>query len=101
MFNASAPLGRAQLLGTYSYTGKRYPDLGNWPDYEVPSYARLDLRASLISPSEMWRLTLYVQNALDEVGLTEFVVNSVISGTFATGTLTEPRQFGMIVQVDF
>ena len=101
VFSASAPLGRAQLLGTYSYTGKRYPDLGNWPDYEIPSYARLDLRASWISPKETYRVTFYVQNVFDEIGLTEFVVNSVISGTFATGTLTEPRRFGMIVQVDF
>ena len=95
--------GTLQLLGTYSFTGERFPDWGNWPDYVVPSYGRFDFRAAWTSPQEKWNVTFYVQNVLDEIGLVEFNVNTVhaITRVFATGTLTEPRQFGLIVRADF
>ena len=99
----SNPLGSLQLLGTYSRTGERFPDWGNWPDYVIPSYGRFDLRAAWTSPQEKWNVTFYVQNVLDDIGLVEFYVNAVLgrSRVVSGGTLTEPRQFGLTVRAEF
>lgn len=96
-------VGTLQLLGTYSHTSERFPDWGNWPDYVIPSYGRFDFRAAWASPEEKWNVTFYVQNVLDEIGLVEFYVSPALgrSRLFASGTLTEPRQFGLIVRWDF
>ena len=92
------PLGTLRLLGTYSHTAERSPDWGN----VIPAYGRIDFRAAWTSPQEKWNATFYVQNLLDEIGLVEFYVAPALgrSRLFASGTLTEPRQFGLIVRVD-
>ena len=63
----------------------------------MPAYDRWDIRATWTSASESWAVTLYVQNVLDEIGLIEFLPQSTFSPTTnpATGTLTDPRQFGV------
>jgi len=81
------------FLSTYSYTGQRWPQGGgNVKRTEIPSYERWDLRANWTSPNSVWAVSLYVQNVLDEIGISESIA---IDGR---GALTEPRQAGIQVR---
>ena len=91
-------LGTLQLLSIYTFTGKRWPNLGNVPIQEVPSYSRWDLRANWTSADKQWAVAGFVQNVLDEIGLQEFIPRSTFGGQPAMGRLTEPRQFGVQVR---
>lgn len=86
--------GTVQLLGTWSYTGERYPYAQNVESQVMAGYDRLDLRAGWTSYDQHWSVVLYVQNALDDVGLSEYLP----VGTEATGALTDPRQFGITLR---
>ncbi|MCE2425794.1 MAG: TonB-dependent receptor [Pseudomonadales bacterium] len=87
-----AERGRLQLLGTWSYTGARWPQrAGNIPRAEVPAYARIDLRANWTSPSEEIGISAFVQNLTDEIGVSESISIDLI------GSLTEPRTVGVQV----
>ena len=96
--------GSVQLLGTWSYTGDRYALVQNAASNLMPAYDRLDLRAAWTSVNEQWSATVYVQNALDEIGFVEYVPGfrpdwafNAAEG-FAKGVLTEPRQVGLQVR---
>ncbi|MDE0420115.1 MAG: TonB-dependent receptor [Gammaproteobacteria bacterium] len=96
--------GQVQLLGTWSYTGDRYALVQNAESNRMPAYDRLDLRAAWTSVNEQWSATLYVQNALDEIGFVEYVPGFRPDWAFnaqegyAQGVLTEPRQVGLQVR---
>ena len=92
--------GRLQLLSTLSYTGSRYPDIGNLDFYKMPAYERWDLRARWISANDAWSVTAYVQNVTDEIGLVQFVPVSYHEGreSQTMGTLTDPRRIGLQVR---
>ncbi len=85
--------GSVQFLGTWSYTGPRWPQrAGNIKRNEIPEYSRLDLRAKWDSADGQWSTSLYVQNALDEIGVSESISIDL------RGSLTEPRQVGLQVR---
>ena len=86
---SSRPLGTLQLLTTFSYTGKRWASIVNISRMEIPAYSRWDLRVNWFSDSGRWGVALYVQNVLDEIGVTEFLAHDAI------GSLSEPRQIGL------
>ncbi len=96
--------GSVQLLGTWSYTGDRYALVQNAESNRMPAYSRLDLRAAWTSANTAWSATVYVQNALDEIGFVEYIPGFRpdwafnASEGYAKGTLTEPRQFGLQVR---
>lgn len=95
------PLGESgtlQLLSIYTFTGKRWPNLGNIPIQEIPAYSRWDLRANWNSADEQWAVAGYVQNVLDKIGLQEYIPRSTFGGQPGMGRLTEPRQFGVQVR---
>ena len=89
-------LGTLQLLSIYTYTGERWPNLGNISIQELPAYSRWDLRANWTSTDKQWSVSGYVQNVLDEIGLQEFIPVNI--GSPAMGWLTEPRQFGVQIR---
>ena len=89
-------LGTLQLLSIYTYTGERWPNLGNVSIQELPSYSRWDLRANWTSADKQWAVAGFVQNVLDEIGLQDFIPLNI--GQPAMGRLTEPRQFGVQVR---
>lgn len=85
--------GSLQLLSTLSYTGERWPQrAGNISRAEIPSYTRWDARANWNSPTGTWSASLYVQNIMDEIGVTEAISIDLM------GALTEPRQIGLQVR---
>ena len=83
-------LGSLSLLTTWSYIGERFADIGNVSYQSLFAYSRWDVRATWESPDHAWRVTGYVQNALDEIGIQEFADNNV--------WLTEHRQIGVQVR---
>ncbi|MCY4130520.1 MAG: TonB-dependent receptor [Gammaproteobacteria bacterium] len=84
-----AERGSLQLLGTWSFTGERWPQrAGNIPKNKIPSYSRLDLRANWDSADGVWSTSVYVQNVFDKIGISESISIDL------QGSLTEPRQIG-------
>ena len=98
-YSTALEFGSLQLGSTLSYTGSRFPDIGNLDYWKMPAYSRWDLRGAWTSPSSAWTVTAYVQNVLDEIGLIEVLPEAprTARGT-AMATLTEPRQFGVQVR---
>lgn len=91
--------GSLELGSTLSYTGSRFPDIGNLDYWKMPAYSRWDLRGTWTSPSSAWTFTAYVQNVLDEIGLIEVLPEAPRTGRgTAMATLTEPRQFGVQIR---
>lgn len=88
-------LGSVTLLATLSYTGPRFSNIANIDYQEIPNYERLDLRATWDSVDGKWSATVYVQNVLNEIGISE----QVGFGEFSqTAWLTDPRQFGLVLR---
>jgi len=85
------------FAGTYSYTGSMYPTIANIDLYELPSYDRWDASVRWTSTSETYSATLYVNNILDEIGLSEFVAQSGIGDQVFLGMPTNDREFGIRV----
>ncbi len=90
--------GNLQLLGTYSWVDDRASDLSNLQISTLPAYSRTDIRGTWTSDDERLSATLFVQNLFDEIGLIEFLLESTNSAAPSSGTLTQPRQFGLEVR---
>ena len=88
-------IGEIQLLGTYSFTGDQHPNIGNIPDYEIPSYGRWDAAVHWTSLDGKWSASAFVQNILNEIGLVEFLPISGLGSNPALGYPTNPREFGV------
>ena len=98
-YSTELEFGSLQLGSTLSYTGSRYPDIGNLDYWKMPAYSRWDLRGTWTSPSSAWTVTAYVQNVLDEIGLVEVLPEAPRTpGAAGMATLTEPRQFGVQIR---
>ncbi len=93
-----ATVGSLQLGSTFSYTGSRYPDIGNLDYWKMPAYSRLDLRGTWTPPGDNWSVTGYVQNVLDRIGVLEVLPSSPRTNSAGMATLTEPRQIGLQVR---
>ena len=85
-------LGSLDFLVTVSYTGERWPGVGEVEFTRIPDYSRWDFRAAWSSPSEHWGATFFVQNVFDQFG-----VSGLISGDFI-GSLTPPRKIGLQIR---
>ena len=91
--------GSLQILGTYAYTGEQHPNIGNIPDYVIPSYGRFDAAMRWTSADQRWTAMLFVQNIANEIGLVEYLPISGLGSNPSLGYPTNPREFG--VQVRF
>lgn len=75
--------------GTVTYRDRTYADLGENPDFAMPSYTLLDARVGLESING-WRVSLYGRNLTNK-----YYWNSVASsGDGAVRFAGEPRTFG-------
>ena len=90
--------GNLQLLGTYSWIDERASDLSNLDISTLPDYGRFDVRGTWTSPEETITATLFVQNVFDEIGVIEYLHESTIGGAPASGTLSDPRSFGLEIR---
>lgn len=75
--------------GTITYRDRTFADLGENPDFFMPSYTLFDVRIGIESAAG-WRLSLYGRNLTDE-----YYWNSVASaGDGAVRFTGQPRTFG-------
>lgn len=75
--------------GTLTYRAKTFADLGENPDFAIPSYTLLDARLGLESANG-WRVSIYGRNLTNK-----YYWNSVASaGDGAVRFTGEPRTFG-------
>ena len=84
--------GNLEVLSIYSYTGKKFVELGNQEAYAIAPFKRWDIRANWRSPDQSYTVSLYVQNLLDQAGLQNW---SPREGIGAWGTVVEPREVGL------
>lgn len=80
---------RLFIGGTITYRDDTFADLGENPDFAMPSYTLIDARIGIES-EKGWRLSVYARNLTDE-----YYWNSVASSGDGTARFTgEPRTFG-------
>ena len=95
-------LGSLRLLGTWSYTGERYSVVYKADSFKIPSYDRIDLRATW-TPDAHWSVSLFIQNAFDETGFVEYREGVRphwaygATQAYPTGLLVRPREMGLLV----
>ena len=76
--------------GSVTYRARTFADLGENPDFRMPSYTLLDARIGLESENG-WRLSIYGRNLTDE-----YYWNSVASaGDGAVRFTGQPRTYGV------
>ena len=95
LYEPEIPVGSLTILGTYSYTDTRHPDVSKLSRFELADYTRLDFRANWSSPDEKWSVTLFVMNALDEIAVQQFRPIETGAGADIKGSLTDPREIGL------
>ena len=89
---------KLNFMGTWTYQSEMYPTIGNVDLYEIDGYDRLDLSVTWIDPDETWSAQIYVNNALDEIGLNEFVASGGFGGQVFLGSPTNHREYGLILR---
>ena len=89
---------KLNFMGTWTYQSEMYPTIGNVDLYEINGYDRLDLSVTWIDPDETWSAQIYVNNALDEIGLNEFVASGGFGGQVFLGSPTNHREYGLILR---
>ncbi len=87
--------GRVNIFGSYSYISEVYFSAFESDLDRAPSYDRIDLRATWTSPSEQFKLTGFVNNVTNEIGIRQILQHGVADGYRRTAQVTEPRVYGI------
>ncbi|XOV87717.1 MAG: TonB-dependent receptor [Pseudomonadota bacterium] len=87
--------GRVELTGTASWIDDVF-----FSPYEsqldlAPAYERYDLRATYTSSDEQWKVSGFVNNLLNEVGIRQVFRHGAGDGFRRTAQVTEPRVYGL------
>ncbi len=94
-FKSLASAGHLTLQSTYTFTESAYPSIANVSTWELPSFDRLDVGGTWSSPSDMWSVSLFVKNVMDEVAVLEYLPISGNGGVPALGFVTPVREAGL------
>ena len=94
-----ADMGQLELLTIMNYRSKKYVEHGNVEAYAVSEYTRWDLRANWESANSPFKVTAYVQNALDQAALHMWSPREGLGSPF--GTIVEPREIGIQIGWEF
>ncbi|MYA15885.1 MAG: TonB-dependent receptor [Gammaproteobacteria bacterium] len=92
-------MGQLELLTIMNYRSKKYVEHGNVEAYAVSEYTRWDLRANWESANSPFKVTAYVQNALDQAALHMWSPREGLGSPF--GTIVEPREIGIQIGWEF
>ena len=91
--------GRLTFFASYAYMGERYYDVLNYRINQVPAFDRWDARMIWESVTGMYRVTGFVKNVADELGI---VMMRPTQRNFGrTADTTAPRAWGLEVRVRF
>ena len=90
--------GRITYALSYSFTGERFNRIFNIPNDRLESYSRMDASVTWHSNEEKHRVTFFIENILDTIGMMELESNGWSSGYYQDATLTDPRFMGVVYQ---
>lgn len=88
---------RIELFGVYNWIDDVYYSPFESDTEKAESYDRIDLRASWTSPEAHWKVSAFVNNVLDEVGILQVLRNGEDEFFRSGGQTTAPRLFGLEV----
>ena len=87
--------GKVNAQATWSFIGEQHPNIGNNPEYVMPSYSRVDANLNWTSQDEKVSVLLFIQNLFDEIGLVEYLPISGLGSNPSIGYPTNPREMGV------
>ncbi len=90
--------GRINLLAIYAYTDEQYFDLVPDRINEAPSFQRWDFRATWDSARDKYRVSVYVKNIADELGIVAIRTGENFARIADT---TKPRIWGLEFRMRF
>ena len=71
------------------------------PTDEAPDYTRVDARATWLSAATNWSVAAFCNNVFDDIGIRQIEAGTEAQDFLRTGTLTNPRTYGLEVQYKF
>ena len=98
------PLGQMQAFAgaTYRFIGERFASFnesGGVPQYRLPSYSALDLRAGV--NLQATRVEVYVRNVTDQAAQLSALTQTALAGGPAEVGIMRPRTVGLSVSTKF
>ena len=98
------PLGQMQAFAgaTYRFIGERFASFnesGGVPQYRLPSYSALDLRAGV--NLQATRVEIYVRNVTDQAAQLSALTQTALAGGPAEVGIMRPRTVGLSVSTKF
>ncbi len=97
----SGDRGTITFLADYSWIDKVYFSLFEEDTDEAPSYSRVDTRITWLSAGENWNVSAFCNNVFDDIGIRQIEALSEADNFRRTGTLTNPRTYGLEVLYKF
>jgi outer membrane receptor protein involved in Fe transport len=93
--------GTLTFLADYSWIDKVYFSLFEEGTDKAPAYSRVDTRLTWLSAQENWNVSAFCNNVLDDIGIRQIEALSEADNFRRTGTVTNPRTFGLEVLYKF
>ena len=93
--------GTLTFLADYSWIDKVYFSLFEEGTDKAPSYSRVDTRVTWLSSGENWNVSAFCNNVFDDIGIRQIEALSEADNFRRTGTLTNPRTYGLEVLYKF
>ena len=91
--------GTLTFLADYSWIDKVYFSLFEERTDAAPSYSRVDPRITWLSSGENWTVSAFCNNVFDDIGIRQIEALTEADNFRRTGTLTNPRTYGVEVAV--
>ena len=99
--NYNVPLGnrgKIDFMTIYGYTGVQHQEILNLPINKAPSFDRWDFRATWTSVDRRYRVSAFVNNVEDELGIISI---ETLQNTGRRATTTSPRTWGIQFKARF
>jgi len=95
-------IGPLTVQAEYQLRGRSYLTTNNDPDGRVGAYGLLNLRMTLASGNDRWRVSLFGKNVTDKTYMTRLfdLYDNTLNGQKLI-TLGEPRTYGVEYRVNF
>ncbi len=93
--------GTVTFTADYSWIDKVYFDVFAQDSDKAPSYTRVDTRVTWLSGATDWSVSAFCNNVFDDIGIRQIEALQESDNFRRTGTLTNPRTYGMEVVYKF
>ncbi|HTO59405.1 MAG TPA: TonB-dependent receptor, partial [Pseudomonadales bacterium] len=97
----SGDRGTVTFLADYSWIDKVYFNVFEESTDEAPAYGRVDTRITWMSTDQAWTVAAFCNNVFDDIGIRQIEALGEEDNFRRTGTLTNPRTFGVEVAFKF